>query len=69
MEGRCMKCRESRPFGDDAQVATFGKKGARAMKGKCPKCGTNMFRILPKDFDESQMPANDNAKGSMDEAA
>jgi DNA polymerase II large subunit len=31
----------------DAQRVTM-KNGRPAMKGKCPTCGTGMYRILPK---------------------
>lgn len=35
---------------DANEVAMKGKGGVerRAMKGKCPDCGTTMFRILGK---------------------
>lgn len=47
MQGYCVKCKGKREMEGTAEVS-FGKKGRRAMKGTCPKCGTKMFRILPK---------------------
>lgn len=39
----CVKCRAKRT--DDNAVATTMKNGKPAMKGKCPVCGTAMFKI------------------------
>jgi len=47
--GYCVKCREKRKM-VNAQEVTMNKPGGktgRAMSGKCEKCGTKMFRILP----------------------
>jgi len=38
-----MKCREKREIKDPKQVKL--KNGRPAVKGSCPKCGTNVFRI------------------------
>lgn len=46
MEGYCVKCKSKREIKDSAEVTM--KNGRKAMKGKCPKCGTGMFRILGK---------------------
>ena len=46
MEGYCVKCKSKREISDGAEVTM--KNGRRAMKGKCPSCGTGMFRILGK---------------------
>ena len=50
VEGYCVKCKAKREMADAKEVAMKGKGGGqrRAMKGKCPKCGTTMFRILGK---------------------
>jgi len=40
MEGYCVKCKTKREI--------TMKNGRKAMKGKCPTCGTGMFRILGK---------------------
>lgn len=47
MTGYCVKCKAKRDFADGATEVAFGKKGRRAMKGKCSKCGTGMYKILP----------------------
>jgi Zn finger protein HypA/HybF involved in hydrogenase expression len=46
MEGYCVKCKTKREIKDGAEVTM--KNGRKAMKGKCPSCGTGMFRILGK---------------------
>jgi len=46
MEGYCVKCKSKREIQDGVEVTM--KNGRRAMKGKCPTCGTGMFRILGK---------------------
>ena len=46
VEGRCMKCKEQREMKDVAEVVM--KNGMKAAKGKCVKCGTNMYKILGK---------------------
>ena len=45
MEGYCVKCRAKSQMGDATEVTM--KNGKKAMKGKCSKCGTGMFKILP----------------------
>ena len=39
----CVKCRTKREI-KDPQETTL-KNGMPAVKGTCPECGTNMFRI------------------------
>lgn len=46
MEGYCVKCKAKREIKDATEVTM--KNGRKAMKGKCPVCGTGMFRILGK---------------------
>ena len=46
MEGYCVKCKAKKEIKDAAEVTM--KNGRKAMKGKCPSCGTGMFRILVK---------------------
>lgn len=43
-EGRCMKCKKQVEIKDAKEVTM--KNGRSAVKGKCGKCGTNVFRIL-----------------------
>ena len=42
----CVKCKTKRQV-SDAPV-TVNDKGTRVAKGKCPECGTNLTRFLPK---------------------
>jgi Zn finger protein HypA/HybF involved in hydrogenase expression len=44
MEAYCLKCKAKKEM-QDAQKVTM-KNGRSAMKGKCPTCGTGMFKIL-----------------------
>jgi Zn finger protein HypA/HybF involved in hydrogenase expression len=48
MEAYCVKCKAKKEMKDGQEVEMKGKGGIvrRAMKGKCPTCGTTMFRIL-----------------------
>ena len=43
VQGYCMKCREKKDMVNPAPV--FTKKGQPATKGKCPTCGTTLFRM------------------------
>jgi len=45
MEGYCVKCRKKREIANAVEVRM--KNGRPAMKGRCPNCGTGMYRILP----------------------
>jgi len=45
-EGYCVKCKAKREIQGAAEVTL--KNGRRALKGKCPSCGTGMFKILGK---------------------
>lgn len=46
MEAYCVKCKSKREMNEAAE--TIMKNGRKAMKGKCPSCGTGMFRIMGK---------------------
>ncbi len=46
VEARCMKCKENVQVNNGKEVTM--KNGRKALKGECPKCGTNVFRILGK---------------------
>ena len=46
MEGYCVKCKSKKEI--KAPVEVTMKNGRKAMKGKCPACGTGIFRILGK---------------------
>ena len=43
MQAYCLKCREQREMAN--AEATTMKNGKPATKGKCPVCGTTMFKI------------------------
>lgn len=47
MQAYCVKCRESREMAD-AEAVTM-KNGKPATKGKCPVCGSGMYRIGKKE--------------------
>lgn len=44
MEGYCVKCKAKSEMMDAEEVTM--KNGRKAMKGKCGKCGTGMYKIL-----------------------
>ncbi len=43
-EGYCVKCKAKKNIADGVEEVM--KNGRRAIKGKCPVCGTVMFKIL-----------------------
>lgn len=43
MEGYCMKCKAKREMSSPEQITM--KNGRPATQGKCPVCGTKMFKI------------------------
>ena len=43
VEGYCMKCKAKKEMSEAEQ--TKMKNGKDAVKGKCPSCGTKMFKI------------------------
>jgi Zn finger protein HypA/HybF involved in hydrogenase expression len=43
-EGYCVKCKAKREIADGVEETM--KNGRKAIKGKCPTCGTVMFKIL-----------------------
>lgn len=44
--GYCVKCKKKQEMINSKEVTM--KNGRRAIKGKCPICGTGMFKILGK---------------------
>ena len=46
VEGYCVKCKAKKVIKDAEEVTM--KNGRKAMKGKCPDCGTGMYRIMGK---------------------
>jgi len=53
-EGYCVKCKAKKPISDGIEETM--KNGRKAIKGKCPTCGTVMFKILGK-ADAAAAPA------------
>ena len=54
-EGYCVKCKAKKEIVD--AVEEVMKNGRRAIKGKCPTCGTVMFKILGGKAAPSTNPA------------
>ena len=44
MEAYCVKCKSKKEMKDAEAVKM--KNGRNAMKGRCPDCGTGLYRIL-----------------------
>lgn len=42
--GYCVKCKAKKDMKDPKEVVMKNKR--KAVKGKCPDCGTGMYRIL-----------------------
>lgn len=43
-EGYCVKCKSKKEIAEAVEETM--KNGRKAIKGKCPTCGTVMFKIL-----------------------
>jgi len=43
----CVKCKAKQEMLNEEEVSMKGDR--RALQGKCPVCGTKMFRILGKE--------------------
>ena len=56
-EGYCVKCKAKKEISDGVEETM--KNGRKAIKGKCPTCGTVMFKILGKSA-APPAPANPN---------
>jgi len=57
-EAYCVKCKAKKPIADGVEETM--KNGRKAMKGKCPTCGTVMFKILGKAAAAPAPAANPN---------
>ena len=44
MQAYCVKCKAMKDMKDAKEVKM--KNGRPAMKGKCPDCGTGLYRII-----------------------
>lgn len=56
-EGYCVKCKAKKQIADGLEETM--KNGRRAIKGKCPTCGTVMFKILGGKASPAAAPAAD----------
>jgi hypothetical protein len=54
-EGYCVKCKAKKEIVD--AVEEVMKNGRKAIKGKCPTCGTVMFKILGGKASGGSSPA------------
>jgi uncharacterized Zn finger protein (UPF0148 family) len=55
-EGYCVKCKAKKEIANGVEETM--KNGRKAIKGKCPTCGTVMFKILGGKAATSATPAN-----------
>jgi uncharacterized Zn finger protein (UPF0148 family) len=55
-EGYCVKCKAKKEIAD--AVEEVMKNGRKATKGRCPTCGTVMFKILGGKVVASPAPAS-----------
>jgi Zn finger protein HypA/HybF involved in hydrogenase expression len=55
-EGYCVKCKAKREIADGVEETM--KNGRKAIKGKCPVCGTVMFKILGGKAAPAATPTN-----------
>lgn len=46
MQGYCVKCKSPKEIKNEEKVIM--KNGLQAARGKCPDCGTGMYKILGK---------------------
>ncbi|HWW03539.1 MAG TPA: DUF5679 domain-containing protein [Candidatus Acidoferrum sp.] len=58
-EGYCVKCKAKKEIVDGAEETM--KNGRKAIKGKCPTCGTVMFKILGGKGSTAATPAEPKA--------
>jgi uncharacterized Zn finger protein (UPF0148 family) len=54
-EGYCVKCKAKKEISNGVEETM--KNGRKAIKGKCPTCGTVMFKILGKSATAPAAPA------------
>jgi hypothetical protein len=58
----CVKCKSKKAIADG--VESVLKNGRKAIKGKCPTCGTGMFKILGASKGSSK-PARKDAPNAV----
>ncbi len=47
-DGYCVRCKKKTLIKSAEEVTM--KNGRPAVRGKCPQCGTGMYKILPKEI-------------------
>lgn len=62
-EGYCVKCKARKEIVDAVEETM--KNGRKAIKGKCPTCGTVMFKILGGKASALPTPAQDEARAKQ----
>ena len=62
LEGYCVKCKAKKEIVEGVEEVM--KNGRKAIKGKCPTCGTVMFKILGGKASPSAPPAPDSSAPS-----
>ena len=58
-EGYCVKCKAKKEIADAVEETM--KNGRKAIKGRCPTCGTVMFKILGGKAATKAAPASGTA--------
>jgi hypothetical protein len=66
-EGYCVKCKAKKEIAD--AVEEIMKNGRKAIKGKCPGCGSVMFKIMGGKASVPSTPAPAPTKTPGDSAA
>jgi hypothetical protein len=61
-EGYCVKCKAKKEISD--AVEEVMKNGRKAIKGRCPTCGTVMFKILGGKASPTPVPSADSPGSS-----
>lgn len=60
MEGRCMKCKETKKMASVEMTQTA--RGGFMAKGKCATCGCGMCKIMSKDDAEKAVKSGEAKK-------
>ena len=63
-EGYCVKCKAKKEISDAKEEVM--KNGRKAIKGKCPTCGTVMFKILGGKAAPTPAPAPASAQNKTE---
>jgi uncharacterized Zn finger protein (UPF0148 family) len=66
-EGYCVKCKAKKEIVEGVEEVM--KNGRKAIKGKCPTCGTVMFKILGGKATASSTPDQNTEAASSSNAA